>query len=551
MKNKFIRNFCISDSAKLIANIEEFKTYLRIKFISTIDSRIFEKRYSKKKDIKIVKFFFVKESYLFLYFIEKKYYLDRIYIKNGKVICQNLLETEMNNCNLFRCQEFLFLTSYDNINISTLYVFSETNKSLIELNKIQGIIYNIFKIQNKIYFNVKNSKASCIFELDLSKNILEDLSISKFSCYINCLNEKYIVFNMSLLKKEIIFVYNIENKQILNLSAKFENDIKHLHLLDENIAIILECGCNDHLIVFNLVSQKITMLDSNGNIYCNMLFIDSMLFYIASTYKGIFFIKFNLILQKKYIIKELYKTRSLKVEVQKIQLRGRTLEVLHYIKSRENKGIIIYLHGGPSFHFRNEYNPLCESLNQAGYEIVCVNYRGSTGYGKYFENLIDGNWGVNELNDVIDISEYYNNYSSKLYLLGESYGAFLCLHALISRNNLWKKCCMVAPFISPVSLYNNKDCSNKNIIKSQLTSPIKFCDKEQLINVKTKLLILHGKYDNIIPISESNKIVDLLIECNKRDNVDFTYIKGNFGHELIYPSECNMYRKILISFFNS
>ena len=110
---------------------------------------------------------------------------------------------------------------------------------------------------------------------------------------------------------------------------------------------------------------------------------------------------------------------------------------------------------------------------------------------------------------------------------------------------------MVAPFISPVSLYNNKDCSNKNIIKSQLTSPIKFCDKEQLINVKTKLLILHGKYDNIIPISESNKIVDLLIECNKRDNVDFTYIKGNFGHELIYPSECNMYRKILISFFNS
>ena len=49
MKNKFIRNFCISDSAKLIANIEEFKTYLRIKFISTIDSRIFEKRYSKKK----------------------------------------------------------------------------------------------------------------------------------------------------------------------------------------------------------------------------------------------------------------------------------------------------------------------------------------------------------------------------------------------------------------------------------------------------------------------------------------------------------------------
>ena len=388
--------------------------------------------------------------------------------------------------------------------------------------------------------------------MDLFKNEIKDLSISKSSCCINDLNEKYIIFSMSILKKEIVFVYYIESKQMLNLSAEFANDIKHLYLMDDNIAVILECGCNDHLIIFNLLSQKRFLLDSNGNIFCNMLYFDSKLFYISSTYKGIFFIKFNLILQKKCILKELYKSRNIKMEVEKIQLKGRTLEVLHYLKSKGNKGIIIYLHGGPSFHFRNECNPLCESLNRDGFEIVCVNYRGSTGYGKSFQNLIDGNWGVMELNDVIDISEYYyNKYSSKLFLLGESYGAFLCLHALLARNNLWEKCCMVSPFISPFSMYNNIDCFDKNMFKLQLTSPIKFCDKNQLINVKSKILIFHGKYDNIVPISESKKIVDLLIECQKKEDIDFTYIRGDLGHKLIYPSECNMYRKILISFFNS
>ena len=89
------------------------------------------------------------------------------------------------------------------------------------------------------------------------------------------------------------------------------------------------------------------------------------------------------------------------------------------------------------------------------------------------------------------------------------------------------------------------------MFKLQLTSPIKFCDKNQLINVKSKILIFHGKYDNIVPISESKKIVDLLIECQKKEDIDFTYIRGDLGHKLIYPSECNMYRKILISFFNS
>ena len=65
MKNIFIHNFRISDSSRVIANVEECKTYIRIKFISTIDSKIFEKKYYHKKNLVIVKFFFVKESYLF------------------------------------------------------------------------------------------------------------------------------------------------------------------------------------------------------------------------------------------------------------------------------------------------------------------------------------------------------------------------------------------------------------------------------------------------------------------------------------------------------
>ena len=54
MKNIFIHNFRISDSSRVIANVEECKTYIRIKFISTIDSKIFEKKYYHKKNLVIV-----------------------------------------------------------------------------------------------------------------------------------------------------------------------------------------------------------------------------------------------------------------------------------------------------------------------------------------------------------------------------------------------------------------------------------------------------------------------------------------------------------------
>ena len=270
------------------------------------------------------------------------------------------------------------------------------------------------------------------------------------------------------------------------------------------------------------------------------------MFYFQGTYNSLSYCSYNLCTGQKTIIWDnKYRINSIMC-VENINLSDRSLEIMHYYCTGKSKGTIFYLHGGPSTHFKNEHNQVCDFLSSAGYDIICLNYRGSTGYGKEFEKQIDGNWGIKEVDDVIAVTKKYS--SNNNILLGESYGAFLCLHAILRKPKLWKKCCMLSPFITPLSMYNNPDCTNKNLFKKQLNSKINDCDFKHFKNTDCKILIVHGTNDSVIPLSESKKLVKIL-EFNKKNiNSDFWFIKGNFKHSLNYPSEFHFFKNILLSF---
>lgn len=107
---------------------------------------------------------------------------------------------------------------------------------------------------------------------------------------------------------------------------------------------------------------------------------------------------------------------------------------------------------------------------------------------------------------------------------------------------------MLSPFLTPLSMYNNPDFANKNLIKPQLNSKINDCDFNHFKNIDCKILIVHGTNDSVIPISESEKIVEILEHNKKNMNSDFWFIKGNFKHSLNYQSEFHFFENILISF---
>ena len=72
-----------------------------------------------------------------------------------------------------------------------------------------------------------------------------------------------------------------------------------------------------------------------------------------------------------------------------------------YEPKGESRGLIVHVHGGPTWHSEDWVNPTIQFLVSAGFTVLDPNYRGSTGFGHAFREAIkrDG-WGGAEQDDI-------------------------------------------------------------------------------------------------------------------------------------------------------
>lgn len=72
-------------------------------------------------------------------------------------------------------------------------------------------------------------------------------------------------------------------------------------------------------------------------------------------------------------------------------------------KSPINQGrAIIHIHGGPTAHAEDKFNVQIQYYALRGYNVLDVNYRGSTGYGSLFrERINEDGWGGREQEDIM------------------------------------------------------------------------------------------------------------------------------------------------------
>jgi acetyl esterase/lipase len=64
---------------------------------------------------------------------------------------------------------------------------------------------------------------------------------------------------------------------------------------------------------------------------------------------------------------------------------------------------VIYIHGGPSYHSEDELNVEIQYLVRQGFNVLDVNYRGSTGFGLRFREAIkEDGWGGREQADIAE-----------------------------------------------------------------------------------------------------------------------------------------------------
>lgn len=80
---------------------------------------------------------------------------------------------------------------------------------------------------------------------------------------------------------------------------------------------------------------------------------------------------------------------------------GLTIRGWLYRAQPNPKRAVIYVHGGPTSHSEDAINVQIQSFVKQGFNVLDINYRGSTGYGLAFRKaiLVDG-WGGREQDDI-------------------------------------------------------------------------------------------------------------------------------------------------------
>jgi dipeptidyl aminopeptidase/acylaminoacyl peptidase len=193
----------------------------------------------------------------------------------------------------------------------------------------------------------------------------------------------------------------------------------------------------------------------------------------------------------------------------------------------DNSPAIVNIHGGPNWYFSFLWDPIMSHMASRGWAVLAPNYRGSTGYGKKWQNASRYDMGGVDTDDCAAGVKYLieNRLAdkNKIAVTGRSHGGYLTMTCLTMYPELWAAGSAVVPFLNWLKSHDNsrEDLQHWNIENMGnpeenrelwiSRSPYFFLDK-----VNAPVQIICGGNDPRCPASESLDAHDKLVELRKK-----------------------------------
>jgi dienelactone hydrolase len=175
---------------------------------------------------------------------------------------------------------------------------------------------------------------------------------------------------------------------------------------------------------------------------------------------------------------------------------------------------VFLVHGGPTSQDSDSFSPGVAAWVDAGFAVVRVNYRGSTGYGSAWRDAIEHRVGLTELDDIRAIRDWAVQAGladpSRIVLSGGSWGGYLTLLGLGVMPEAWSLGIAAVPVADYFAAYEDEMEALRAFDRSlfggtpdevpdryRASSPITYVD-----DVKVPVLILAGENDPRCPIRQ-------------------------------------------------
>jgi dipeptidyl aminopeptidase/acylaminoacyl peptidase len=231
---------------------------------------------------------------------------------------------------------------------------------------------------------------------------------------------------------------------------------------------------------------------------------------------------------------------------------GRDIPAWLYRPQAEGKApVVLSIHGGPEAQEKPVYQPLYQYLLSRGIGVLATNIRGSTGYGKSYQRLVQRDWGGGDMQDWEHAVKWLREQDwvdpDRIGVFGGSYGGFAVLTCVTRLPDYWAAAVDIfgpsnlvtfAKAVPPtwrrfIARFVGDPETEADFLLER--SPITYVE-----NVKTPLLVIQGATDPRVVKGESDQLVEKLTSLGRE--VEYMVLDDE-GHGFTKrPNELKAYR---------
>ena len=204
---------------------------------------------------------------------------------------------------------------------------------------------------------------------------------------------------------------------------------------------------------------------------------------------------------------------------------------------------VLSFHGGPEGQERPSFRGEYQALLSQGIGVFAPNVRGSSGFGKKFVNLDNGELRFAGVRDIEASARYLVQQGiadpRRLGIMGGSYGGYMTMAGITEFPDLFAAAVDLfgivnfatffahsEPWMAAISTVEYGDPATQADLLQRL-SPIHKLDR-----VRAALMVQHGANDTNVPVVEAQQIVDTL------------KAKGTPVEYILFPDEGHGWRKV-------
>ncbi len=202
--------------------------------------------------------------------------------------------------------------------------------------------------------------------------------------------------------------------------------------------------------------------------------------------------------------------------------------------------LLVMIHGGPTAQAKPMLQPKVQYFTSRGFAVLDVNYRGSTGYGRKYRDLLKFNWGIADVQDCINGALYLAKKGlvdpKKLCIRGGSSGGFTTLLALAHDSTF----ACGADYYGVTDLIALAKDTHKfelhyldqliGLYPQEKTRYLARSPIHQVDKLNKPLIIFQGEKDPIVPKNQSVMIFDALKKLRVKTELH------------LYPDEAHGFR---------